>query len=171
MALPADRTQMLEDLARRKADQFEAWEDELWEKGLGIFGKAKPIDRLKWYMAQTLPADFGYVLDLDYREKRKQGLTGPLMVEIQFEQYRQDSETIAQAQQEAEAMKIPLGPEMVPQIQPPPMMWVQLMGMSGRFMAKVQSDFRQLLNEQAKREGLVEPRQAPAIAAPVEAGY
>ena len=149
MALPADRTQMLEDIARRKADQFEAWEDELWDKGLAIFGKAKPQDRLKWYMAQTLPADFGYVLDLDYREKRKQGLVGPLAVEIQFEQYRKDAEMLAMAQQDPMTQGMQL-----PQVQPPPMMWVQLMGMSSRFMRKVQSDFRAQLDAQGKREGL-----------------
>jgi hypothetical protein len=50
-------------------------------------------------------------------------------------------------------------------------MWVQLMGMSGRFMRKVQSDFRALLNEQAKREGLVQAQPQPQIAQPQQAGY
>jgi hypothetical protein len=62
----------------------------------------------------------------------------------------------------------------MPQVEqpvPPPMMWVQLMGMSGRFMRKVQSDFRALLNEQAKREGLVQAQPQPQIAQPQQAGY
>lgn len=164
MALPSDRERMLEELAEKHAERFRAWEDEIWEHGLAVFGKAKPMERLRWYMSQTLPADFGMVLDLDYRQKRKDGLAGPLTVEMEFAQYQEQATLMSQAQVEAEAMKVPM--PQVPEMQPPPMMWVQLMGMSGRFMRKVQSDFRDLLNQQAKREGLTQaaPQQ-------VEAGY
>jgi len=166
MALPSDRERMLEEIAEQHAERFKAWEDDVWEKGLAVFGKAQPMKRLQWYMSQTLTADLGMVLDLDYREKLKQGLAGPLQVMVQFEQYQQQASLMSQAQQDAEAMKVQM--PQVEQPVPPPMMWVQLMGMSGRFMRKVQSDFRALLNEQAKREGLTQTQQ-PQI--PMQAGY
>jgi hypothetical protein len=170
MALPADRERMLEEIAERHAERFRQWEDDVWEKGLAVFGKAQPMKRLQWYMSQTLTADLGMVLDLDYREKLKQGLAGPLTVMVQFEQYQQQAALVSQAQVDAEAMKV-----QIPQVEqpvPPPMMWVQLMGMSGRFMRKVQSDFRDLLNQQAKREGLVQaPTPQPAQPQLTTGGY
>jgi hypothetical protein len=172
MALPADRERMIEEIAEKHAERFREWEDGIWEHGVAVFGKAKPQDRLRWYMSQTLTADMGMVLDVDYREKLKQGLAGPLTVMLQFEQYQQQSMQLSQMLPQAEAESQKLGVPM-PQIQqpvPPPMMWVQLMGMSGRFMQKVQRDFRDLLNQQAKREGLVE--SAPTqVQVPQRAGY
>ena len=166
MALPRDRETMLEEIIEKHAERFRDWEDRTWDEGLALYGKSKPQDRLRWYMSQTLAQDMGMVLDVDYREKRKQGLAGPLTVELQFQQYQEQSALMAQAQQEAEAMKLPM-PE-VPPAQPPPMMWVQLMGMSGRFMQKVQRDFRHCLDEQAKREGMTTPQGEPQ---PVVGGY
>jgi hypothetical protein len=169
MALPADRERMLEEIAERHAERFRQWEDDVWEKGLAVFGKAQPMKRLQWYMSQTLTADLGMVLDLDYREKLKQGLAGPLQVMLQFQQYQEQAALTEQASVEAEAMKVQM-PQVPPPV-PPPMMWVQLMGMSGRFMQKVQRDFRDLLNQQAKREGLVESQPAQPAQIPMQAGY
>lgn len=143
---------MLEEIAEKHAERFRDWEDRVWDEGLALYGKSKPQARLQWYMSQTLTPDLGMVLDVDYREKRKQGVVGPLQVELEFQKYQENASLLAQATQEAEQMGMQ-APQ-VDQIQPPPMMWVQLMGMSGRFMQKVQRDFRHLLDEQAKREGL-----------------
>jgi len=167
MALPRDRETMLEEIIEKHAERFRDWEDRTWDEGLALYGKSKPQDRLRWYMSQTLAQDMGMVLDVDYREKRKQGLAGPLTVEIQFQQYQENATLLAQAQQEAEEMGSTLPADFPKQVQPPPMMWVQLMGMSGRFMQKVQRDFRHCLDEQAKREGMGAAGGAPA---PLSAG-
>jgi hypothetical protein len=90
----------------------------------------------------------------------------PFRVEQEFQRYQENATLLAQAQQEAEEMGSTLPPDFPKQVQPPPMMWVQLMGMSGRFMQKVQRDFRHCLDEQAKREGMTTPQPQP-----VASGY
>ena len=152
MALPAERETAIEELAQHHADRFRDWLEERWEQGLAIFGKAKPQDRLRWYMSQTLAQDMGMVLDLDYREKRKQGLAGPLTVELQFQQYQEQATLVTRAQQEAEAEKMQM--PQLPELVPPPMMWVHAMAMPAWFMVKVQRDFRHCVDDQAAREGI-----------------
>lgn len=201
MALPADRETMLREIAEKHAERFRDWEDHVWDEGLALYGKSKPQDRLRWYMSQTPPVDQSLALDPDYRANRKAVLEAlaakyqtdvkqieqqyikgafmeeipftvrPFRVETAFVAYQEQAALVAQAQQEAETGGVAF---QAPQIQPPPMMWVQLMGMSGRFMQKVQRDFRHCLDQQAEREGLVDPARAvtqPPSTQPQAVGY
>jgi hypothetical protein len=198
MALPADRERMLEEIAERHAERFKTWLKGVWEHGLAVYGKSKPIPRLEWYMSQTHKLDMQLALDPDYRARRKELLTAltaqtgapdieqryiageftevipwdtrPFHVEAAFQQYQEQAALMDQARVEAEKLKVQM--PQVPPPTPPPMMWIQLMGMPGWFMADVSRDFRHLVDEQAKREGLVQaPTPQPAPPQLTTGGY
>ena len=139
--------ELLQEAAKDAAKHFDEFLDEVWDSGVFIFPRQKPMQRLAFYQGNTLPGDVFLVTDPGYLKLREAGMAPPLFAEIMAQQYQQavvqDQMTTMLAAENGMAPPIDAG--VLPP--PPPQLWVLLLKVP-RIFEKAGRDFKSLLNKE-----------------------
>lgn len=141
--------EILEQAVKDAVKRHEAFEDDLWENGFGVFSRGKPQARLQAYLDGTEPEDLDLVMDPDYWEMRAQGQAQPLTCEVKAQEYQAMQAQYQQLAMMAQDAKMPVPPP--PEIPEPKMMWVHLAALPNRMLEKISRDFAALFRAQARK--------------------
>lgn len=133
---PEREAEIIREIADQDADRMKEGLRSIFEKGILMFGKPRPLARLRGYLASTLQPDIRLVLDPDYPAKLRAG-QAPELLAMQLRQ--QQLQAITQGADPAT-------------VQDPPAFWLRLLELPDYVWSWHSRDFRDVLQSQMTRE-------------------
>lgn len=133
---PERKAEIMRELAQRDADRLKEGLERIRDEGDVVFGRPRPLARLRGYLAATLANDLPFVLDPDYPEKLRTGQAQPLLA---MQLRDQQMQLLAEGGDPTT-------------VQEPPAFWLRLLELPPYVWGWHARDFESVLKSESARE-------------------